>query len=124
MSVLNVPFPTGYQCITPVNVGYSGLQSIYAYRGYRSQSGTTRYYANRDTYTLNGLTWQRTSAETYTGSTSSGYSVSTYTDCLNSGVNYKPEIEVYFNFLSIFSAIFIFGLALWLFFYKWFRRVK
>lgn len=45
--------------------------------------------------------------------------------CLSPGeLVYKPETEVYFNVISIIFAIIIFGLAVRLFFYPFWRRVR
>lgn len=45
--------------------------------------------------------------------------------CLSSGdLFYKPETEVYFNVISLFIAIVIFGVAIRLFFYPFWRRIR
>lgn len=44
--------------------------------------------------------------------------------CLSTGdLTYKPETKVYFEALSIFLLFLCFGLVLYLFFIKWWRKV-
>lgn len=86
-------------------------------------SSTTFYnYSNdsrtRETYIIyDGQAKLQSSSYNQYGYTYSG-------DCLSTGdLIYKPEIKIYFEFISLFILLCCFGLALYLFFFKWWRKI-
>lgn len=70
----------------------------------------TRYYLNEN--------------QLIKSSTASYTNLPTGTVCMDSNLVYKPEIEVYFNVISIISAIFIFVFAIRLILYPFWRKIR